>query len=55
MVDSIFAVSTAGRCGTTMTDSTNRSFAVMPAMNDVVANCSSQAAAVPAGNSPVFV
>ena len=55
MVANIFAVSTAGRCGTTMTDSTKRSLFVSAAIYAVVANCSSQAACVPAGNSPVSV
>ena len=32
MVARIFAVSTAGRCGTTITDSTKRSFLVSAAM-----------------------
>ena len=55
MVDSTLAVSTAGRCGTTMTERTKRSFFVSPATKAVVVSCSSHAAEAPAGNSPVPV
>ncbi len=44
MVARIFAVSTAGRCGTTITDVTIRSFDVDAAMNVAAVSCSSRSA-----------
>ena len=41
--------------GTTITESTKRSFFVKAEIKAVVASCSSHAACVPAGNSPVSV
>jgi len=48
----VSAVSTAGRCGTTITDVTIRSFDVAAAMNVAAVSCSSLGAAAPDGNSP---
>ena len=48
----IFAVSTAGRCGTTITEVTIRSFVVAAAMKVAAVSCSSRGAAAPEGNSP---
>ena len=53
MVDSILAVSTAGRCGTTITEVTSRSFVVLAATNAISISCSCRSARAPAGNSPV--
>ena len=52
MVASVFAVNTAGRCGTTMTEVTIRSFDVEAAMKVAAVSCSSRSAAAPDGNSP---
>ena len=52
MVASIFAVSTAGRCGTTITEVTMPSLDVAAAMKAAVVSCSSRAAPAPEGNSP---
>ena len=52
MVARIFAVSTAGRWGTTITEVTMRSFLVAAAMNVAAVSCSSLGAAAPDGNSP---
>ena len=48
----IFAVSTAGRCGTTMTEVTMRSLDVTAATKVAAVSCSSRGAAAPDGNSP---
>jgi hypothetical protein len=52
IVARIFAVSTAGRWGTTITEVTIRSFVVAAAINVAAVNCSSLGAAAPDGNSP---
>ena len=52
MVARIFAVSTAGRCGTTITEVTIRSVDVAAAMKVAAVSCSSRGAAAPEGNSP---
>jgi hypothetical protein len=52
IVDSILAASTAGRCGTTRTASTNRIRDVLAAMNEVAVSSSCRSVGALAMNSP---
>ncbi len=52
-VASIFAVSTAGRCGTTITEVTIRNFDVCAAMNIAVVSCSWRSTRAPETNAPL--
>jgi len=53
IVANIFAVNTAGRCGTTMTEVTSRSFEVLAAQKVTAVNCSWRSPPARPGNSPV--
>src|SRR6266702_128930 len=53
MVDRIFAASTAGRCGTTITDVRNRMREVLAARYAMAESCSWRSPRDPLGNSPV--
>ncbi len=52
MVERILAVSTAGRCGTTMTEVTRRRRVVFAAIQAISVSCSCRSPRVPLGNSP---
>jgi hypothetical protein len=53
IVASILACSTAGRCGTTVTEVTRRSREVLPATNATAVSCSCRSPRDRPGNSPV--
>ena len=53
IVAMIFAVSTGGRCGTTVTEVTRRSFEVLAATKATAVSCSCRSPPARPGNSPV--
>jgi hypothetical protein len=55
MVESILAVRTAGRCGTTITEVRNLSFDVLAARYVTAVSCSWRSPREAGGNSPLSV